>query len=392
MTATRPVDSQAVAAIAAALACAACFNPSFKDAIQCSESGACPSSLVCRDDNTCGPENGSTADASAAIDAASIDSSTQGPGDARQVDAGDPCTGTRVAWTRMSPATAPPARMQHAMAYDPVRRRVVLFGGRSSYDIDPAFLLNDTWEWDGENWTNRTPAVSPSPRASSHLVFDPTIGKMLLYGGATAGVSADDTWYWDGTSWERKTTTTTALGRNGHGLSFDASRNRAVVFGGFVGAGQRGDTWELASAGSEWTERAAGAGPPARVIPTFAYDPARGVSVLFGGVDSAASNATLSDTWQWNGESWARVTTECAPFSASLAMAYDDVHDRVTIYTGEQVWTWNEVTWARMREATPPDPRSSAGMAYDGVSEGMLVFGGALWGAAGPGSETWLVR
>jgi hypothetical protein len=54
-------------------------------------------------------------------------------------------------------AARPPARDAHALVYDPLRRRTVLFGGRSA-----AFThFGDTWEWDGAAWTF-VPAMGPA--------------------------------------------------------------------------------------------------------------------------------------------------------------------------------------------------------------------------------------
>lgn len=47
-------------------------------------------------------------------------------------------------WVRRSAAVSPSARVGHGLAYDPVRRKVVLFGGYSTK------TLRDLWEWDGE--------------------------------------------------------------------------------------------------------------------------------------------------------------------------------------------------------------------------------------------------
>ena len=52
-------------------------------------------------------------------------------------------------WRELSPDTSPPERGGPAMGYDPVRQRVVLYGGFDSSRND----LADTWEWDGEAWT-----------------------------------------------------------------------------------------------------------------------------------------------------------------------------------------------------------------------------------------------
>src|SRR5690242_347699 len=57
-------------------------------------------------------------------------------------------------------ASLVPGRSDHAMAYDPARNRLVLFGG-----FDSA-VLGDTWEWDGQSWTRLTPSTSPPVRYS----------------------------------------------------------------------------------------------------------------------------------------------------------------------------------------------------------------------------------
>ena len=52
-------------------------------------------------------------------------------------------------WSELRPTDAPSARGGPAMGYDPVRKRVVLYGGFDSSRNN----LNDTWEWDGKTWT-----------------------------------------------------------------------------------------------------------------------------------------------------------------------------------------------------------------------------------------------
>jgi hypothetical protein len=49
-------------------------------------------------------------------------------------------------WTEQHPQTSPPARLNHAMAYDSAHGQVVLFGGQAYLN---GAVLNDTWAWDG---------------------------------------------------------------------------------------------------------------------------------------------------------------------------------------------------------------------------------------------------
>jgi hypothetical protein len=69
-------------------------------------------------------------------------------------------------WTQESPATSPPARNGHAMAYDSAHGQVVLFGGVASG------YLNDTWLWNGTNWTLQSPATSPPARYAHAMAYD----------------------------------------------------------------------------------------------------------------------------------------------------------------------------------------------------------------------------
>jgi hypothetical protein len=52
-------------------------------------------------------------------------------------------------WRELHPVNSPSKRGGPAMAYDPVRKRIVLYGGFDASRKN----LDDTWEWDGQNWT-----------------------------------------------------------------------------------------------------------------------------------------------------------------------------------------------------------------------------------------------
>ena len=61
---------------------------------------------------------------------------------------GDTCLWDGASWTRVTTPRAPVSRSVHAIAYDPVRQRVVLHGGSLGQE-----RAADTWEWDGAAWT-----------------------------------------------------------------------------------------------------------------------------------------------------------------------------------------------------------------------------------------------
>ena len=144
---------------------------------------------------------------------------------------------------RRQPATSPAPRRNAGMAYDPDRRRIVLFGGDAGV---PSSEFGDTWEWDGVDWTRLAPAGSPSPRTAHAMYYDPQRREVMLYGGSQSGASARGWWGFDGQAW--RAATTSATGAAGSppvrdmAMVFDAARGEALTFGG-VGSAQ--DTWRL---------------------------------------------------------------------------------------------------------------------------------------------------
>src|SRR5439155_1672447 len=85
-------------------------------------------------------------------------------------------------WTHVNPVGTPPsARHWPTAIYDPVRDRIVVFVGYSTY------ALNDVWELSlagGPVWTDLTPAgTPPSARYSHTAICDPVSDRMVVYGG-----------------------------------------------------------------------------------------------------------------------------------------------------------------------------------------------------------------
>ncbi|MDX2153562.1 MAG: hypothetical protein SFV54_22645 [Bryobacteraceae bacterium] len=111
-------------------------------------------------------------------------------------------------WRQLSPqGPLPSPRYRHRMAFDSDKEVIVLFGGLLTRQA-PA-EAGDTWLWDGKQWREAQPAggIAPAPRASHVMAYDPTRRRTVLYGGHSfdgrTGVTYDDTWEWDGHSWTR---------------------------------------------------------------------------------------------------------------------------------------------------------------------------------------------
>jgi len=310
----------------------------------------------------------------------------------------------------------PPRRQSHAVAYDAVRGKVVLFGGS-----DPIYgqLLGDTWEWDGSSWTRRCDGVpsddvcleQPSARERHAMAFDPVTGNMVLFGGST-GVNNGETWEWDGATWERRYPANAPSARRDHAMAADPGKGTVVLFGGYTST-RNGETWEWN--GYDWTRRCDGvpAGdtcpsqPTARFNHSLAYDNARGNVVLFAG-----SAASVSDeTWEWDGSAWA-LKTPADPESdgnpsarTGHGAAFDVARGVLVVFGGSDgancdgsgdtrchgTWEWDGTSWAKRIPADPeadenPSARTGAMMVYDNARKRSVLFGG--WVGA-DNDETW---
>jgi hypothetical protein len=154
------------------------------------------------------------------------------------------------AWTQLAPTNAPSPRMGAAMAYDSARGRIVLFGG-----LDALQQYADTWEWDGVGWSQVAPATIPPARSHSEMVFDLARSRVVMFGGLDStsfGTVLQDTWEYDGANWTQVTTSTQPPGRTQGAFDYDPVAGHVVLFGGFDGLfTQLSDAW--AFDGTNWS-------------------------------------------------------------------------------------------------------------------------------------------
>src|SRR5216683_441372 len=152
-------------------------------------------------------------------------------GSAQGVDLGDTWVFDGTTWTHLTPANSPSPRFGHAMAFDSVRNRVVLFGGRSN-----GVRMADTWEWDGSNWTQISTSSAPSARFWHSMAFDSGLGRTRLFGGDHVAPFSlgpvNDTWEWDGANWTQDVPSAAPSPRAGQSMAYDSGRARTIVFGG----------------------------------------------------------------------------------------------------------------------------------------------------------------
>jgi hypothetical protein len=238
---------------------------------------------------------------------------------------GDTWTWDGGGWTLRS-TDGPGPRYQAKMVYEASQSRVLLFGGYLWVGGSTFQTRGDTWGWNGTSWSQLANS-GPPVRGEHAMAYDPQRGAVVLFGGMTAGGGyVGDTWEWSAGAWAQRSTTGPA-GRRRHAMAYDSTRGRVVMFGGETASGDARDTWEWN--GSAWQQMDT-SGPSASFACSMSMS-ASGRPVLFGGSGPAGLSQTV---WEWTGSAWAELTSSGPSARFNQAMAYDSQERRITLYGG----------------------------------------------------------
>ena len=173
-------------------------------------------------------------------------------------------------------------------------------------------------------------------------------------------------------------------------LIYDAARGVLVLFGGLICQGAScfpvNDTWTFD--GTSWKQQHPATSPPARYYASIAYDEARQVVVVFGGLNCDNPECTaVNDTWTWDGTTWTEQHPALSPPARySQAMAYDAKHQQVVLFSGclescpamaPDTWTWDGSNWTLQQPMNAPLERAGASLSFDSVRGMTVLFGGA---------------
>lgn len=322
-----------------------------------------------------------------------------------------------MAWVQRTDVGSPGQRVHHAMTYDSDRSVVVFFGGEIGKTGSEKYF-DDTWEYDGMRWTQiDVCSLKPAPRSLHSMAYDPSRKRVVLYGGFAGGrFGFDDTWEYqnDGQRafWIPVAGRKEDPGKAGASLVFSFRRGRVMRHGGIgapyestMGFGRIGDVNSAEWNGNSWIGFAS-SGPGVWGF-GMAYDAYRGVMLVFGGYDSTLdkSSFTSSETWQFRNDAWSNLGAQLTGPSgrASAAMSFDEWRGRTVMVggdngqpgTGEEVWEYaSGQGWLPGTPLPAGAGRAGAAMVYDRKRRRMVLMGGAGEGApnskdGGRFSDTW---
>ncbi|MCX5973612.1 MAG: hypothetical protein NTU59_02835 [Coprothermobacterota bacterium] len=307
-------------------------------------------------------------------------------------------------WTERTPTSFPTARKQFAMIYNPSQQKSYLFGGDAG--VTPtSTLLADLWtyDYDSNSWTSLTPSGSPPARREHAMAYDSLHQKIVLFGGEGAGGELFDTWVYDIATnvWSESTPDIKPMSRRGHGMTYNSALDRVVMFGGSSDQeGECNDTWTYDNNSGLWANQFP-ANPRPASSAAMTYDVAARKAVLFGGYSDSQKYGAETYAYDLAGNSWVNRTPTTVPHARSgHVMVYDPFAERTILFGGyfsyggstyyDDTWTYEYAanTWSNRTPTVAPNVRTEAAMVFDTNHRRAILFGGF----AEPGglrSDTW---
>ncbi|HUP45738.1 MAG TPA: kelch repeat-containing protein [Thermoanaerobaculia bacterium] len=303
--------------------------------------------------------------------------------------------GTR--WIRRFPAgEQPPGRSSHVMVYDSNRARMIVFGGRTGNE-----LRNDTWvyrgDWFNREWVQIDTPNAPAARQFAAAAFDPLRDRMILFGGQEFVENEEgdltsrelyDMWEFDGTTWTRVLESGPQIRKPL--LTYDESRDQVILLGHDAETATQMYVWDRSA--EEWSQVTPEDLPPCVNESGIAYDSDKQLVYIMGGVCIPPSNPqnsskTTDELYAWDGTNWELIEDERTLFRTSnAAFAYDARWKELVLFGGTLAYTnssqattfmYRDDNWITPpRDITSPGPRSLYAMAPDPVRGVVWLYGG----------------
>jgi hypothetical protein len=293
----------------------------------------------------------------------------------------------------------------YATAYDPVAHQMLLFGGEQKNLAGQVALTGDLYALPLTGlplpWTLVTPAgTRPTPRSVASAIWDPVRDRMLLFGGYD-GTYLNELWEYrprPAPTWTLlETSGTPPAGRFACGTVYDAENDRLVVFGGYYSSPDAlptnlNDTWALRFSGTnamKWRRLITGGIPPS---PRWGFvmvsDPKRQRAIVMGGAQSSSQPFSDSYTLDLTSDQglWAPLSTVGAtpPRLVRHTAIVEPDGDRMVTFGG---WIGSDAihdvyalsfadppAWSVLAPAgLPPRSRDAMLAVYDPVHRGLVV-------------------
>lgn len=162
----------------------------------------------------------------------------------------------RRRWTDLQPLHSPPPVSGGSLAFDPVNKEMVLFGGGHIVERNRDGKLvghTGTWVFRDEDWHKLDATIEPPPRMDTRMVTDERNGVLVVFGGDGQSRYLADTWLYDlkTRKWRASRSPQGPPARAGHFTVYDPQTGWVIVGGGY-NTQDLTDMWAYDAARDRW--------------------------------------------------------------------------------------------------------------------------------------------
>jgi N-acetylneuraminic acid mutarotase len=256
---------------------------------------------------------------------------------------------------------------------------------------------------------NQTKENHPSKRIYHSMLYHSKTNLVLLFGGQSRprwGSDLKDIWSFDvkNNVWKEEGVYMANPGTEkglAHSPAYDAESDRIIVLN------SEGETWSFDFKIQNWEKMNPEKSPSARAGQKTCYDSESDRIIIFGGFKGTNANDPIyNDTWSYdyNTDTWTLMKPENPPgIRMYHVMAYDSVSDRVILWGGRvlkgvvdnSIWAYdfNSDTWEKHETVSGPDPAMTySAMDFHPPTGKMILYGGATLTSTFEGkvmNQTW---
>jgi hypothetical protein len=223
--------------------------------------------------------------------------------------------------------------MNGELGYDGATRQVVMFGGGDPHDAHGGNVpdLNDTWTWNGADWTQAHPTTVP-PAGEGCAGYNVATKQYLMI--STDAVGSSSTWVWNGSDWSKSATAATPLGY-ACSMVYDPELNALVVDIGGMDQWSPAPLWQWN--GTAWVQMAVTIATNILGVGlTYDADTKQLTAVMpvsnKDGANRLIWATVVNQTWAVNGTGW--LTTNLNTPQADVdAQAFDAATHQLVLLT-----------------------------------------------------------
>jgi hypothetical protein len=247
--------------------------------------------------------------------------------------------------------TAPSLRGDAIFLFNGDSKKIILYGGRFSYSANKTANYNDTWEFDGSGWKQTVKNAPTSFLAHSAAAYDPIRKRIVLFGGHATekNIIINETWTYQNGTWTLISPANSPPPRCMHTMFYDAQRKGIVVIGGMNESGSLRDMWIFDEKG--WKQLDAQI--PFEAIgahTTVVMDKGEYLSFI------SSIDQNLSETWLWSNSKWQKLNIDMPSPRTSASLVFDPSRRCAVLFGGSigmdslnEVWEFSVVnrSWVK---------------------------------------------